>query len=89
MGEVGQPGHPADEDAEDGAHDDERAAAYFDPTDADDLAVRLADVLDRPEVVAQLRAAGPEQARRFSWARAGQEPAAVYARALAPLERAR
>ncbi len=65
------------------------AALYFDPTDADELAVRLADVLDRPEVVAQLRAAGPEQARRFSWARAGQETAAVYDRALAPLERAR
>ena len=62
------------------------AALYFDPTDADDLAARLADVLDRPELAARLRAAGPEQARRFSWARAGQETAAVYTRALAAPE---
>jgi glycosyltransferase involved in cell wall biosynthesis len=59
------------------------AALYFDPTDADELAARLADVLDDADLVAHLRDAGPAQARRFSWARAGQATAAVYDRALA------
>ena len=59
------------------------AALYFDPTDADELAARLADVLDDADLVARLRDAGPAQARRFSWARAGQATAAVYDRALA------
>jgi glycosyltransferase involved in cell wall biosynthesis len=59
------------------------AALYFDPNDPDDLAARLADVLDQPDLVAGLRAAGPAQAARFSWARAGQETAAVYDHALA------
>lgn len=62
------------------------AALYFDPSDAGELAARLADVLDRPELAGRLRAAGPQQARRFSWARAGQETAAVYDRALAAPE---
>ena len=51
--------------------------------DADELAARLADVLDDDALVARLRDAGPAQARRFSWARAGQETADVYDRALA------
>jgi glycosyltransferase involved in cell wall biosynthesis len=59
------------------------AALYFDPGDAGELAACLGDVLDRPELSAQLRDAGPTQAARFSWGRAGQETAAVYDRALA------
>ena len=58
------------------------AALYFAPDDAGDLAARLRDVLDRPELAARLRDAGPAQARRFSWARAGQATADVYTRAL-------
>ena len=60
------------------------AALYFAPDDAAELAARLADVLDRPELVARLRAEGPAQAQHFSWERAGQATAAVYERALAP-----
>ncbi len=62
------------------------AALYFAPDDADELAARLADILDRPEVAARARVEGPAQASRFSWARAGQETAAVYDRALAAPE---
>lgn len=58
------------------------AALYFPPDDAGALAARLADVLDRPDVVAQLRAEGPRQAKCFSWARAGEATAAAYDRAL-------
>jgi len=66
------------------------AALYFDPSDADELAARLAEALDDDALIAHLRDAGPAQARRFSWARAGQETAAVYDRALAgPAERRR
>ena len=65
------------------------AALYFAPDDAGELAARLSDVLDRPELAARLRAAGPAQARRFSWARAGQATADVYTCALGQTERPR
>ena len=62
------------------------AALYFAPDDDAALAACLTDILDRPEVAARARIEGPAQAGRFSWARAGQETAAVYDRALAAPE---
>jgi glycosyltransferase involved in cell wall biosynthesis len=58
------------------------AALYFDPHDPDALAARLATVLDDGALRRRLRQAGPAQAARFSWERAGREMAAVYRRAL-------
>jgi len=58
------------------------AARYFDPADPADLAARLAETLNDDGLRDRLRAAGPAQAARFSWTRAGQETAAVYSRAL-------
>jgi len=58
------------------------AAIYFDPADADALAGCLAHLLDDDALRQRLRRDGPAQAARFSWARAGQETAAVYERAL-------
>jgi glycosyltransferase involved in cell wall biosynthesis len=57
-------------------------ARYFAPNDPDDLAARLAAVLDDPTERRRARQDGPTHAARFSWARAGRETAAVYARAL-------
>lgn len=58
------------------------AALYFDPHDADALAAQLAAVLNDEALRRRLREAGPAQAARFSWERAGREMAAVYQRAL-------
>lgn len=63
------------------------AARYFDPYDASALASELAIVLDDAELRADLRQAGPAQAARFSWTRAGLETSAVYDRALGLSER--
>jgi glycosyltransferase involved in cell wall biosynthesis len=57
-------------------------ALYHDPRDADELADRLARVLDDPELRRLARRDGPTHAARFSWASAGLETAAVYARAV-------
>lgn len=58
-------------------------ALYFDPRDADELSGQLAAVLDDPDLRRRARTAGPAHAARFSWARAGRDTAATYARALA------
>ena len=59
------------------------AALYFPPTDADALAARISEVLDTPELAARLRAQGPAQAARFTWAEAARRTLDVYRR-LAP-----
>lgn len=59
------------------------AARYFAPEDAAELADQLATVLDQPQVAAEMRERGLQQAARFSWARAGRETAAVYQQVLA------
>lgn len=58
------------------------AALYFEPGDAEVLAGCLAQVFDDDALRERTGHAGPAQAARFSWARAGQETAAVYRRAL-------
>jgi glycosyltransferase involved in cell wall biosynthesis len=57
-------------------------ALYFDPHDPDELAARLAQVLDDPAFRNRARRDGPAHAARFSWERAGREMAAVYERTL-------
>ena len=44
------------------------AALYFPPADADALAARISEVLDTPDLAERLRAQGPAQAARFTWA---------------------
>lgn len=58
-------------------------ALYFDPRDAAALAAQMARVLDDPATRQRARAEGPRHAARFSWARAGEQLAAVYQRAAA------
>ncbi len=54
------------------------AARYFDPLDIDDMTTTLRQVLADEELRAEMRAAGLEQAAKFSWERAAQETLAVY-----------
>ena len=52
------------------------AAALFDPEDPEDIAAVVSGVLDAP---GRFSAAGPEQARRFTWAETARRHEAVYA----------
>ncbi len=52
------------------------AAALFDPEDVEDIAAVVSGVLDAPQ---RFAAAGPEQARRFTWAETARRHEAIYA----------
>jgi glycosyltransferase involved in cell wall biosynthesis len=54
------------------------AAAYFDPTDPDDLSRTLGSLLADRDARAALSASGLVHAAQFSWARTARETAAVY-----------
>ncbi|MCX7792128.1 MAG: glycosyltransferase family 4 protein [Chloroflexaceae bacterium] len=58
------------------------AALLVDPLDVDALTDALRRVLADPDLAAELRARGLEQAARFSWARAAQETLVVYRRVM-------
>lgn len=58
------------------------AAALFDPRNVDELADRMATVLNHPGISDKMRRLGLRQSQEFSWKRAGRETAAVYQRAL-------
>jgi glycosyltransferase involved in cell wall biosynthesis len=58
------------------------AALYFDPTDTDAIAEALDRLLGDEKLRERLRAAGPAQAAKFSWARAAQGTLRAYERAL-------
>jgi glycosyltransferase involved in cell wall biosynthesis len=51
------------------------AAALFEPDDAEDIAAVVSGVLDAPH---RFASAGPEQARRFTWAETARRHEAVY-----------
>jgi glycosyltransferase involved in cell wall biosynthesis len=54
------------------------AAAYFDPTDVEDIARVLVEVLGDPERRAGMAAAGRTNAARFSWPAAARATSAAY-----------
>jgi glycosyltransferase involved in cell wall biosynthesis len=58
------------------------AGLLFLPHDVAGLAERMAAVLNDAALSRSMRQKGLEQARQFSWERAGRETAAVYRRAL-------
>jgi glycosyltransferase involved in cell wall biosynthesis len=43
------------------------AAIYCDPFDVDDIALKMAELINNPELLSQLRAKGLERANLFSW----------------------
>lgn len=58
------------------------AALLFDPTSLDSFEECIVRILHDPELHRSLCAAGLDQAKRFSWARAADETLAVYRNAL-------
>lgn len=58
------------------------AAVYFDPTSVDDMARVISDTLNDKELLAKLRKAGPEHAKKFSWEKMARETLEVYEKAL-------
>ncbi len=54
------------------------AAIYFDPTDPNDIAKKIASVIDKPEIAKSLRQTGKKQAARYSWQRMAEATAEVY-----------
>jgi glycosyltransferase involved in cell wall biosynthesis len=58
------------------------AAVYFDPTSVDDMARVISDTLNDKELLAKLRKAGPEHAKKFSWEKMARETLDVYEKAL-------
>jgi glycosyltransferase involved in cell wall biosynthesis len=51
---------------------------YFNPYDVDNMTDVLASVLENDQLRADMAAAGPERASRFSWERAARETFNVY-----------
>ncbi|MCP5098463.1 MAG: glycosyltransferase family 4 protein [Chloroflexi bacterium] len=58
------------------------AGHLFDPTNVNDCAERMANVLNDPEISGKMRQLGLNYAKQFSWERAGRETAVVYKKAL-------
>jgi glycosyltransferase involved in cell wall biosynthesis len=58
------------------------AALYFDPNDTDAIAGAIQRLLDDKALRERLRAAGPAQAAKFSWARTAEATLTSYERAL-------
>jgi glycosyltransferase involved in cell wall biosynthesis len=54
------------------------AAEYFNPLNVDDMARVIGGLLDNPARQAELRAAGPEWIKRYSWEKMARETLAVY-----------
>ncbi len=57
------------------------AALLFDPRSPEEMAARIAEVLEGPEVRRRLRASGLARASEFRWDRAARETVAVYRKA--------
>lgn len=58
------------------------AAVYFDPNSVDDMARVISETLNDKELLAKLRKAGPEHAKKFSWKKMAEETLEVYEKAL-------
>ncbi|MBW3537870.1 glycosyltransferase family 4 protein [Candidatus Parcubacteria bacterium] len=54
------------------------AAAYFDPLDPQDMAAKIAALLNDPAELERLKQAGPKHIKRFSWRRMAEQTLTVY-----------
>ena len=59
-------------------------ARYFNPYDVNHMTDVIGMVLDDPVLRAEMAAAGPERAARFSWQRAARETLSVYRSIMQP-----
>jgi glycosyltransferase involved in cell wall biosynthesis len=60
----------------------EQAARYFNPTDTEDIARVIQEVLDNEEIRAQLLTQGATQVQKYSWKRMAEQTHQVYLKAL-------
>ena len=60
------------------------AAAYFEPTDPEALASLLARLLDDEDRLGELRRAGSDLVRRYSWRRMAEQTLALYRASVGP-----
>ena len=51
---------------------------YFDPERLEDLVARVLELLENPERLGQMRAAGPERAAQFSWEENARAVTSIY-----------
>lgn len=58
------------------------AAHYFDPLNTEDIAAKIADVLDDEKLRSNLTQKGTERVKYFSWQRMAEQTLEVYERAL-------
>jgi glycosyltransferase involved in cell wall biosynthesis len=58
------------------------AAVYFDPLDTDNMAARIADVIDNETLQKELTDKGLKQVQKYSWQRMAEETHAVYMKVL-------
>lgn len=58
------------------------AVIYFDPKDVDDMAVKIARVLDDENLCQKLVVKGKEQAAKYSWQRMAQQTLDIYRQVL-------
>ncbi len=54
------------------------AAAYFDPTDVDEMAAAIDRLLTSPDEYRQRKEMGLNQVKKFSWKKAAAETMQVY-----------
>lgn len=59
------------------------AAAYFDPSSPSDIARVIDEAVSNPAKLAEMRAAGLQQAARFSWDQMAAQTSAAYVQAVA------
>jgi glycosyltransferase involved in cell wall biosynthesis len=60
----------------------DKAAEYFDPRDASDMARHIDDLLANPQRLEELRQAGHKRVKQFSWRKMARETLEVYEAAL-------
>lgn len=58
------------------------AALYFDPLNVNDIADKIAQVLDDPKLAKDLATKGQQQLKKYSWARMAQQTLEVFEKAL-------
>ncbi len=54
------------------------AALYFDPADPEDIATKISEVLDNPQLRQKLKDAGKQQLKKYSWDKMARETLTVY-----------
>lgn len=58
------------------------AAHYFNPLDVNDMAAKIKEVLENPDLRKELIEKGQKQAAKYSWRRMAEQTVAVYKKAL-------